>query len=201
VTFAGARMNHTGIVSGCATCHNGTTALGKPARHIATTAPCETCHKSTVTFAGARMDHTRITAACATCHNGTTATGKPPRHFITTQPCELCHRTIAWTPVLYRHTSPRYPDHGRTLECISCHTANAQTIPWKSAAFQPDCAGCHAPDYRPMPHVKFQRPVTMYYTVAELRDCSGACHIYADSTMRTISSRRSGQHRPNRGGW
>jgi hypothetical protein len=108
---------------------------------------------------------------------------------------------VTWTPVLYRHASPRYPDHGRTLECISCHTANAQTIPWKAAAYQPDCAGCHAPDYRPMPHVKFQRPVTLYYMAAELRDCTGACHVYADSTMRTITTRRSGQHRANRGGW
>jgi hypothetical protein len=127
--------------------------------------------------------------------------GKSPKHFVTVQSCELCHRTMAWTPVNYRHTSPRYPDHGRALECASCHTANSQTIPWKFAAYQPDCAACHAINYRPMSHPKFQKPMSVNYTVAELRDCSGACHVYGDNTMRTIITRRSGQHRAIQGGW
>ena len=194
-------MNHAGITGNCASCHNGVTAVGKPANHIITTAPCETCHKSTVTFAGARMDHSLVTAPCASCHNGTIASGKPPRHFETTQPCEMCHRTVAWTPVAYRHTSPAYPDHGPALECTSCHTTNAQTIAWKFPAYRPDCAGCHAADYRPMSHPKFERPITVYYTVMELRDCTGACHVYTDNTLRFIKTRRQGEHRANRGAW
>jgi hypothetical protein len=201
VTFAGARMNHAGIIGNCASCHNGRNVLGKPTNHIVTTAPCETCHKSTVTFAGARMDHTRVTATCASYHNGTTAQGKPPTHFVTTLPCEMCHRTATWTPVIYRHTSPAYQDHGSALGCASCHTSNAQMVPWKFPAYRPDCAGCHAAAYRPMPHLKFDRPVSVYYRAAELRDCTGACHVYADSTLRTIKTRRSGEHRANRGGW
>jgi hypothetical protein len=200
-TFAGARMNHTGIVSNCAACHNGTTAVGKPARHIPTTAPCESCHKSTVTFAGARMDHTRLTAPCATCHNGTTASGKPPRHFITTVPCELCHRTVTWTPVTYRHISPRYPDHGRAFDCVTCHSSNTQAVSWKFPAFAPDCAACHANIFRPTSPPKFQKPMAVNYTAAELRDCTGACHLYADSSLRTVITRRPGEHRANRGGW
>jgi hypothetical protein len=201
VTFAGARMNHTGIVANCASCHNGTTAIGKPTNHIVTNAPCETCHKSTVTFAGARVDHTRLTAPCVSCHNGTMAEGKPPTHFATTLPCETCHRTATWTPVVYRHTSPAFVNHGTALNCTSCHTSNAQIVPWKFPAYRPDCAGCHADKYRPMSHVKFERPVKVYYTVAELRDCTGACHIYADNTQRTILTRRSGVHRAIGGGW
>jgi hypothetical protein len=42
-------MNHTGIVSGCAACHNGVFAIGKPNDHPKTTAPCEQCH-TTKTF-------------------------------------------------------------------------------------------------------------------------------------------------------
>jgi hypothetical protein len=201
VTFAGARMNHSGIIGNCVSCHNGVTAIAKPPKHIPTTAPCETCHKSTVTFAGARMDHATVTAPCASCHNGVTASAKPQRHFMTTQPCELCHRTAMWTPVTYRHMSPRYPDHGRSLECNACHTTNAQTIPWKFPAYQPDCAACHATQFRPTAHPKLQRPMTVYYTLGELRDCTGSCHVYADSSMRSIVTRRFGEHRANRGGW
>jgi hypothetical protein len=120
---------------------------------------------------------------------------------MTTLPCELCHRTVSWTPVNYRHMSAKYPDHGRSLECVACHTTNTQIIPFKFAAFQPDCAACHAMDYKPQLHPKFQRPMTVYYTVSELRDCTGACHIYADATMRTILTRRFSEHRANRGGW
>jgi hypothetical protein len=194
-------MNHAGIAANCTSCHNGRAALGKPPTHIATNAPCESCHKSTVTFAGARMDHSGVTGACANCHNGTRAPGKSQKHFVTTLQCELCHRTAMWTPVLYRHTSPTYPDHGAAIACATCHTTNAQTVPWKFPAYRPDCAGCHVSNYRPMAHQKFERPVAVYYTALELRDCTGACHLYTDNTQRTIKTRRAGQHRANRGGW
>jgi hypothetical protein len=147
------------------------------------------------------MSHTGIIANCANCHNGVMAEGKPPRHFFTTLSCEMCHRTVLWTPVIYRHTAAAYVDHGATLNCTSCHTTNAQSVPWRFPAFRPDCAGCHASEYRPMSHPKFTRPVTVYYTVAELRNCAGACHLYADNTLRTIVIRRSGVHRAVGGGW
>ncbi len=194
-------MNHAGIAANCASCHNGRTALGKPATHIPTNDPCETCHKSTTTFAGARFDHSRISAPCASCHNGTMATGKPPRHFVSTLPCETCHRTATWTPATYRHISSAFANHGSALGCGSCHTSNGQIVPWKFAAYRPDCAGCHADKYRPTSHLKFSRPVSVYYTVMELRDCTGACHVYSDSTQRTILTRRTGAHRAFGGGW
>jgi hypothetical protein len=201
VTFAGAGMNHAGIVGNCGRCHNGAAVAGKPANHIITSAPCETCHRSTVTFAGARLDHSRVTAPCAGCHNGTTNEGKPPRHFATTLPCESCHRTAAWIPVNYQHASPAYVRHGAAIECAGCHVANAQTVGWKFPAFRPGCAGCHADRYRATSHPKFERPAKVYYTVAELRDCTGACHVYADNTQRTILTRQSGAHRSFGGGW
>ena len=200
-TFAGARMNHAGLLANCASCHNGRTAPGKPTNHLIANSPCETCHKSTATFAGARVDHSRINATCVSCHNGTMAEGKTVGHFSTARSCETCHRTAIWTPVVYQHTSPAYVNHGPGVSCSNCHSSNAQMVPRKFPAFHPDCGSCHADKYRPTSHPKFQRPVTVYYTGAELRDCTGACHIYSDSMQRTILTRRSGVHRAVGGGW
>ena len=101
----------------------------------------------------------------------------------------------------YRHSSPIYQDHGRAIACSSCHATNAQTVPFKFPSFRPDCAACHADTFKPTSHLKSQRPVSAYYTALELKDCSGACHVYADKMMTTIVTRRSGEHRANRGGW
>jgi hypothetical protein len=201
VTFAGARVDHSRITAPCASCHNGGTAMGKPANHLVTSAPCDTCHKSTVVFVGARVDHSVLTASCASCHNGRTAEGKPAQHFITNLSCESCHRTVTWITTGYRHVSPSYVNHGPGLSCNSCHSSNAQTVAWKFPSFRPDCASCHVDKFRPMSHPKFQKPVTVYYTAAELRDCKGACHVYADNTQRTIVTRQSGVHQSMGGGW
>jgi hypothetical protein len=200
-TFAGARMNHSGIMANCTRCHNGAVASGKPPQHIATNAPCETCHKSTNVFAGARVDHASLSGPCAKCHNGVTAEGKPPRHLVTAAACDTCHRTMLWTPVNYRHLSPTYVDHGSAVECSSCHSGNSQAAAGKFPAFKLTCAGCHVDKYTPMQHVKFQRPVRVYYTVSELRDCTGSCHTYTDSTMRTIAQRNFSRHRAFGGTW
>jgi hypothetical protein len=201
VTFAGARMDHSRVAGSCVGCHNDRVAIGKPANHLITNAPCETCHKSTVVFAGARFDHAGTTATCAGCHNGVLNEGKPTRHFLTVLPCQTCHRTASWTPVTYRHATPAFVNHGPGVSCANCHGSNAQIVGWKFPAFRPDCAGCHVDKYRPMSHPKFERPVKVYYTIAELRDCTGACHTFADNTQRTILTRRSGVHRPAGGGW
>ena len=44
------------------------------------------------------------------------------------------------------------------------------------------------------PHKKFENPDTKY-NVSELRDCSGACHIYTDSSLTTIEKTRNSEHR------
>jgi hypothetical protein len=201
VTFAGARMDHSRVIGSCANCHNGRAATGKPANHIITNAACDTCHKSTVVFAGARVDHAAIAGPCAGCHNGKTSEGKPPQHFVTTLPCESCHRTVAWTLANFKHASPAFVNHGPGVNCGGCHVANAQAVGWKFPAFRPDCAGCHVDKYRPTSHLKFERPVKVYYTIAELRDCKGACHVFADNTQRVILTRRFGLHQAMGGGW
>ena len=197
-----ATFSHTGIAAGtCMTCHNGSTATGKPGGHIVTTASCDTCHRTTA-WLPATFSHTGVAAGtCGTCHNGTSATGKPGGHFVTTRACDVCHRTSAWTPVLaYTHSTPYYKTHSSGVTCAQCHTGNNEVISWKAAAYKPDCAGCHASDFKPGEHKKVASPQVLY-TVSELRDCSGACHQYTDSTFTKISKTRTGQHRSTSGGF
>jgi hypothetical protein len=104
---------------------------------------------------------------------------------------------MAWLPHIYAHSGLPYEplDHRGNLPCTSCHLTNADFINWRFAAYQPDCAGCHAGDYKSGPHKKFENPDTKYL-VGELRDCSGACHIYTDSTLSEIKKNRPGpEHR------
>lgn len=170
IAWVPAGFDHFGITSQCVTCHNGVTATGKTPDHLPSSDSCEVCH-STRAWVPAGFDHSDITSGCSTCHNGVTATGKDPGHFITTQECDVCHRTTAWEPVLtFDHQSAGYPgDHtGSNPACIDCHTGNSETISWPFAAYQPECAACHADDYNQGEHDN--RPVT------EMIDCAGTCH-------------------------
>ncbi len=171
IAWVPASFDHRTVTPGsCATCHNGTTATGKPANHILTTASCDSCH-STTAWKPATFDHSAVSpGSCATCHNGTTATGKSSGHFVTTRSCDACHSTKSWLPILaYSHTSAFFPSgHRSSVTCNSCHTTNSEVINWRFPAYKPDCAGCHADDYRPGAHQNA--------TVSQLRNCSGACH-------------------------
>ena len=189
-----AGFDHSGITQPCSSCHNGSTATGKPGNHIQTTAECGSCH-NTRAWLPAAFDHSNVTGSCSTCHNGSTATGKGNNHFVTNRDCNYCHSTTAWTPVNFVHQSSGYPgDHRVRLSCSDCHIGNVEANVWKYPAYQPDCAGCHANNFRTDPHTKVDTP-RVYYNVSELRDCSGACHIYTNSTLTTIKTFRTGHHR------
>jgi hypothetical protein len=196
-------FDHADVVPGtCATCHDGLTATGKSAGHIATSASCDLCH-TTLAWVPAGFDHSGVVpGTCAACHNGTTATGMPAGHFGTAASCDDCHSTEFWTPDLFTHTSPFYPgDHAGNLPCTACHTSNTEVVTWTTPAYAPDCAGCHANDFRPGPHKKHENP-DVSYSVAELTDCTGACHTYTDSSLTTIKDFRPGpEHRVNSGDW
>ncbi|MCC7200910.1 MAG: cytochrome C, partial [Gammaproteobacteria bacterium] len=192
-----ARFDHAGVSPGtCSSCHNGVRATGKTLNHIVTTAECDVCH-STLAWTPARFSHTGITTGCNACHDGVRATGKDNGHMTTSRECVICHSTTAWTPLTFRHTSADYPgDHRGSLACLACHTTNTDQATWKSAAYKPACAGCHASSFKPSAHKKYTSPTTVFYTVAELKNCSGACHVYKDSTLTTITTRRNGpEHR------
>jgi hypothetical protein len=105
--FSGTAMNHTGIVSDCASCHNGqvfagVTPVAKPTNHIPTGATCETCHAASkfTNFSGTAMNHVGITNNCMSCHSdgmsfaGVTPVRKqdaPIVHLTTALDCSSCH--------------------------------------------------------------------------------------------------------------
>ena len=193
-----AQFSHAMVTPGtCMTCHNGSTASGKPANHMQTTASCDTCHRTTAWIPATFTHSTVAPGTCANCHNGTNARGKSANHFVTTRACDACHRTTAWTPATtYSHQSPFYRPHTSSVTCASCHYTNNEIIPWRYAAYKPDCAGCHANRYQS--HTKVSSP-RISYTVLELKDCSGSCHIYTDSTFTKVQQARTGQHRSTSG--
>lgn len=190
------RVDHTQVQGTCSSCHNNSVAIGKPATHVATSAECSSCHRTTA-WLPASVDHSTVGTNCSSCHNGTAATGKPGNHFVTSLQCGTCHRTTAWLPTMtFTHSSPNYPGtHARALQCLDCHTSNSQTVPYRFPAYAPNCAACHSSDYRSSEHKKYESPTTAFYTVSELRDCTGACHLYTNSSMTTIKERRTSEHR------
>jgi hypothetical protein len=91
----------------------------------------------------------------------------------------------------YTHASASYPGaHQRRLLCADCHKGDYVSFPWPNAAYRPDCAACHSGKYASNKHIKTDSSNT-YYTVSELRDCSGSCH-FTDGSGNLIT--RSGKH-------
>lgn len=194
IAWQPASVDHNAVFGSCSSCHNGGIATGKNITHVPTTAECDSCH-STIAWLPATFDHSTTTETCSSCHNGAITTGKSANHFGTIQECDRCHSTSSWLADVFSHASPNYPgDHSAPLACTDCHTSNSQIITWAVAAYQPNCAACHAQDYREGPHTKLLSP-QVSYNVSELRDCAGACHIYTDGTFTTILQLRSGNHR------
>lgn len=202
VAWKPAFFRHQGVTPGtCASCHNGSMAAGKPARHMVTSSSCDSCHR-TAAWLPAMFSHANVApGTCASCHNGVNAQGMGSGHFITTRSCDACHNTTAWTPVLvYSHISPVYRPHNAGITCNQCHKSNSEVVVWPYAAYKPDCAGCHASRFKPDSHKKTESPQILY-TVSELRNCSGSCHLYTDSTFTVIKKARSGEHRSTDGGF
>ena len=195
-----ATFSHANVAPGtCNTCHNGTTATGKPTTHIATTASCDACHRTTA-WLPATFSHASVApGTCNSCH-GVTSTGKPSGHFVTTRSCDACHNTTAWTPIRYTHTSPYFSPHNSGVTCTSCHTGKTETISWKYAAYSGYCAGCHAGSFKTDPHKKTETPTTTWYTVGDLRNCAGSCHI-VNGTTGAITKTRNSHHRSTDGGF
>ena len=82
-----------------------------------------------------------------------------------------------------------------SLDCTDCHGGDGKVVTYRSPRSAPDCAGRHESNFRSGPNRKTQTPQTNY-NVSELRDCSGACHIYEDVWLTTIRTLRPGpQHR------
>jgi hypothetical protein len=181
-----ARFDHAAVAAHtCATCHNGVQATGRPRTHIATTQSCDVCH-GTLAWKPAKVDHSTFASGCAACHNNLSAVGLPAGHMSTRIDCGTCHSYPDWAVLRFRHVSAAYPgNHRVALSCTSCHSSNTDQMPWRSPANAGSCAGCHAADFKPAAHPKTVKGQS--YTVNELANCSGACHVYSDSTQSTIT--------------
>jgi len=150
----------------------------------------------------ANFTHTGIAPnSCVTCHNGASARGKAANHFVTAKSCDSCHRTTSWVPVTsYTHVSPSFIRHNGGVSCASCHKSNMDAVPWKFAAYKPDCAGCHAGTFKPEAHVKVESP-RILYSMAELKNCAGACHVYANPSLLVVKKTIPSRHRSTDGGF
>lgn len=114
----------------CATCHNGTTALGKPGWHMVTTLSCDACHTGTntsnyTTFLGATgaVDHTTIPAGnCQSCHNGAGAKGLSTGHIPTGAiSCDGCHAKYNGTTVTTFAPGTMQHSLVTATRCDVCH--------------------------------------------------------------------------------
>jgi hypothetical protein len=187
-------FDHADVGGRCLSCHGRGQGEEKPRRHVRTRADCDECH-STLAWTPAHFGHDDLSRSCASCHDGSTATGKRSRHFVTTADCDRCHVTRDWDRTHFRHQSADYPrGHRGGRDCRGCHATNRETPSWSRPGLQPDCGACHASDYERDEHKKEERTETRY-SVSELRDCTGACHLYVDASLTTIKKRRSGEHR------
>ncbi len=119
-----ATFNHAGVAPGtCATCHNGTTAKGKPATHLPTTASCDACHRTT---GGSRRRSVTPASRRAPARPVTTARrrkGKPATHLPTTASCDACHRT---TGVDTGDVQPHRGDAGHLRDLPQRHDGQGQ---------------------------------------------------------------------------
>jgi hypothetical protein len=191
-----ARFDHTTVTPHtCTTCHNAVMAIGMPRNHVPTSQQCDTCH-GTLAWTPAKLDHTTLLSNCQSCHNNTNAVGKPTAHMVLQLDCATCHKYPDWSVITFRHTSAAYPGaHRAALTCISCHTTNTDKVPYPFAAAAGSCAGCHAKDFNPKAHPRTTRGAL--YTVTDLSNCSGACHIYNEQSTRdgdTIAKRLPGPY-------
>ena len=202
--FTPVRLDHNSIAMGakfgtatagsgaCRTCHTGVRAAGLPRNHVPTTQDCGSCH-GTLSWSPARFNHTGIAANCQSCHNGGAATGKVANHMTTSLDCSTCHHYPNWSMVTFTHTSAEFPgEHKGTPGCTACHTTNTDKATWQFAGYRPGCGGCHANRFRPEAHQKTAEGLT--YNISELQNCTGACHIYTDAKLTTISKARPAGH-------
>jgi hypothetical protein len=188
-----ARFDHAAVAPhGCTSCHNAVRAIGMPRTHVPTTQQCDSCH-GTLGWTPVKVDHRTLAAACVSCHNNLSATGMAPGHLLTHRGCDSCHSYPDWEVLHFRHVSATYPGaHRAALACTTCHNSGTDQVPYASAGDAGQCAGCHAKDFKPQAHPKTSHGAL--YSAHELANCSGACHLYTDTTQSSISRSLPGPH-------
>jgi Cytochrome c7 and related cytochrome c len=167
--WKGAKFVHVNIVTGCATCHNGTAATGKLTgpnnKHMPTTESCESCHgTSFMNWNFLKFDHTQTSATCATCHVGNQTMplstkvimgkldGPKGVHLsnpdTTTNDCVSCHKDSTFIPSIgFDH------DQMTSTNCTDCHNGTTTISPAKLLKYKlpthikisptANCQDCH----------------------------------------------------------
>ncbi|MEZ5660064.1 MAG: cytochrome c3 family protein [Burkholderiaceae bacterium] len=153
--FAHSAANAVGT-GACDTCHNGSTATGKPGSHIpvALGSPaCDSCHRSQSSFAASvSMNHAAMASSnCSSCHSGAYAsvTGKPVSHMpvqavaqTASADCKACHATTTnWLPARV------HQNFSIATDCQICHNGAYPPAVGKPNnalhAGVTTCQGCH----------------------------------------------------------
>lgn len=150
-TFLGALYSHSSPPGVCSTCHNGSSATGKPAAHIPTAAPCDQCHAlpppvgTAANFTGANFhavatNNAAAAGTCQNCHNGSylgylSGNGLAPQaksvpHIPATGSCDACH-TASNTANFSTFLGAAY-NHA-TVAAGSCATCHNGTYPGVSS--------------------------------------------------------------------
>lgn len=83
----------------CVSCHaqaSRVRATSQPARHVATTEQCESCHRTSSWVPVIRVDHFEVFGTCFSCHDNRRAMGKPVNHVPAPNTCEDCHSVRMW---------------------------------------------------------------------------------------------------------
>ena len=170
-TFTTSTFTHSatqGVITGqCSTCHNGSytmwNALGKTPTHVATTASCDTCHKSYTSFAGATFNHTGVSpGTCSTCHyQGGPGMAKPTNHIPyesqllagSSMNCDSCHKsTTSFATQTMNHNNSQGNGSGWCKGCHASGTSYLGNMEKKALTHEKstgvtDCSqsGCHRP--------------------------------------------------------
>jgi hypothetical protein len=156
-TWSGAKVDHSTFNSStnCASCHNGSTATGKPVTHVPVgSSNCFNCH-NTSGWLPSKWNHTQLTVTgqCASCHTGgyPPADGRPGNHVpyqsvpvTAANNCDACHRgsTTTWANGKV-HAYASVSSH-----CASCHTGSYLGAVGKPnnqthASVTGNCESCH----------------------------------------------------------
>ena len=135
----------------CVSCHNGTTATGKPALHIPTSEACSTCHRTGGTWVPVITPyaHTGVTTgSCTNCHvNSYPGMSYKPlaNHVPTTASCDACHTKTSWSALtVFNHVG--------ATSCQTCHSGMYVGVKGKHTTHIPttlaglpgnECSLCH----------------------------------------------------------
>ena len=171
--FSGARFSHVGVMpGGCASCHDGIRAPGKPVVHPATNASCDQCHRLSGFLPVGNVPANHIpyaaNATCTACHTSADFSVMPTLTAIhanapsTTGNCAQCHGSAAPSfaiPAANFSIVGLPGDHLPTsASCETCHVGAGSSIAaapvvdgasfggslMNHAGISGNCVACHA---------------------------------------------------------